>query len=298
MQGNDFFLPKHIYLFILNSENNYHEYINLKKFIIMTREDFLERLHRLGFKLETCEAVQEGTWVFKSDKVFSSAEMHDFEINYHFAYFHCWYQNWLTVYPEIESNVLDWFIYSLKQVCTQKGISYQQSLNFLPQRDLSPTQILIRVAFNERIPRHIREKICRHFQKKNAILCKSVSENEFLIDCSVHISPEEIERQKQEALERKNFADECGRLSRLLNISFCNVMAIGTDENLLKRHRQSMDRASGLIAAQDQEEKLQLYFQIFNGNKETKEKAIKSLGIEIGNTDIMKIDFFELKDAF
>ena len=59
-----------------------------------------------------------------------------------------------------------------------------------------------------------------------------------------------------------------------------------------------MRRAAGLIAAQEKSEKTLLYFQIFRGNKENKEKAIKSLGIEIGDADIMKIDFFELESAF
>lgn len=73
---------------------------------------------------------------------------------------------------------------------------------------------------------------------------------------------------------------------------------MGLDENLLLRHQKSLLRASGLIAAQEKSEKKLLFYQIFKGNKETKEKAIKSLGIEIGNADIMRIDFSILKKAF
>ena len=75
-------------------------------------------------------------------------------------------------------------------------------------------------------------------------------------------------------------------------------MLLGPDEDLLERHLLTLQRATGLIAAQEKSEKRLLYYQIFKGNKETKEKALKSLGIEFGKANVMRLDLSILEDAF
>lgn len=265
-----------------------------------TKEELLAVLQKLGLSFCISNSIQPGTWVFKIEKNlnFMQKDTINTEIDYHFGYLVSWRKNWLTVYPEISSRVLNNFRNIIDEVGKAHRVYFKPPFIFREQEGLTPKQFIVKVNFNTPATKKILKEICWKFQEETNIFCQLLSNNEFLIDCAATVDIEALKKEKQEALKKKHYADECGKLSRRLNIPFANVLAMGTDEKLLERHLVTMNRAAGLIAAQDKSEKKLLFYQIFKGNKEAKAKAIKSLGIEIGNADIMRIDFSSLKDAF
>ena len=264
-----------------------------------TKEDVLEMLQDYGIKAVICNSIQKGTWLFRAETAPSPTQNIDTrtEIQYKLERTAVWYKNWLTIYTEIPQDCLSQFRYVLD------NISADEKINFIPlwvrtREDLSEKQILIRVKFDRPAQRKIVNKICWLMQIKFGVFCQNVSNNEFIIDYDAPINSTEVRELWNKEKNKKQYADECGKLSRSLDIPFVNVLAMGTDEKLLEKYKVSMRRAAGLIAAQETSEKKLLYFQIFRGNKEAKEKAIKSLGIEIGKADIMRLDFSILEDAF
>ena len=267
--------------------------------IMKTKEELLAVLQNLGLSFCISNPIQEGTWVFKFDKALSFMQKDSIntEIDYHFGYMVSWHKNWLTVYPEIQSQVLRNFRDTVDNV-GEAHQAYIKTFTFREQKNLSPKQFIIRINFDAPATKKILKEICWKFQERNNTFCKVLTNNEFLIDCAAQVDIEALKKEQQEALKKKHYADECGKLSRRLDIPFINVLAMGTDEKLLERHLVTMNRAAGLIAAQDKSEKKLLFYQIFKGDKLSKEKAIKSLGIEIGNADVMRIDFSSLKNAF
>lgn len=274
--------------------------LTLTLIIMKTKEELLAVLQNLGLNFCISNPIQEGTWVFKIDKNldFMQKSSINTEIDYHFGCMVSWHKNWLTVYPEISSRILNNFRNIIDIVGKAHRVYFKPPFIFLEQENLSAKQFIVKVNFNTPVTKKILREICWKFQKDSNTFCKVLSNNEFLIDCDASVDYETIEKERKEALKKKHYADECGKLSRKLGIPFTNVLAIGTDEKLLERHLLTMNRAANLIAAQEKSEKKLLFYQIFKGNKEAKEKALKSLGIEIGNADIMRIDFSILKDAF
>lgn len=268
--------------------------------IMKTKEELLAVLQNLGLSFCISNSIQPETWVFKIEKNlnFMQKDTINTEIEYHFGYMISWHKNWLTVYPEISSRVLNNFRNIIDEVGKAHRVYFKPPFIFREQEGLTPKQFIVKVNFNTPVTKKILKEICWKFQEDTNIFCKVLPTNEFLIDCAAPVDIEALKKERQEALKKKNYADECGKLSRKLDIPFANVLAMGTDEKLLERHLVTMNRAAGLIAAQDKSEKKLLFYQIFKGNREAKTKAIKSLGIEIGNADIMRIDFSSLKDAF
>lgn len=273
--------------------------LTLKFTIMKTKEDVLEMLQNYGLKAVVFNSIQEGTWVFRAEMVPSPTQNIDTrtEIQYKLERTAVWYKNWLTVYTEIPQDCLSQFRHIVDNVCDDEKI------NFIPfwvcaREDLSAKQILVRARFGRPAKKRILNKICWLMQLKFGIFCQNVSNNEFIIDYDAPVDTAEVQKLWEQEEKKRQYARICSKLSRKFEIPYGNVIALGTDEALLKKYKRSMRRAAGLIAAQEESEKTLLYFQIFRGNKETKEKAIKSLGIEIGEADIMKIDFFELEDAF
>ncbi len=265
-----------------------------------TKEELLAVLQNLGLSFCISNSIQPGTWVFKIEKNlnFMQKDSINTEIEYHFGYMISWHKKWLTVYPEISSCVLNNFRNIIDEVGKAHRFYFKPPFIFREQENLSPKQFMVKVNFDTPATKKILKEICWKFQEDTNIFCKVLSNNEFLIDCAAQVDVDALKRERQEALKKKHYADECGKLSRKLDIPFANVLAMGTDEKLLERHLVTMNRAAGLIAAQETSEKKLLYFQIFRGNKEAKEKAIKSLGIEIGKADIMRLDFSILENAF
>ena len=274
--------------------------LTLTLIIMKTKEELLAVLQNLGLSFCISNSIQPGTWVFKIEKNlnFMQKDSINTEIEYHFGYMISWHKNWLTVYPEISSRVLNNFRNIIDEVGKAHRFYFKPPFIFREQENLSPKQFMVKVNFDTPATKRILKEICWKFQEDTNIFCKVLSNNEFLIDCATPVDVDALKRERQEALKKKHYADECGKLSRKLDIPFANVLAMGTDEKLLERHLVTMNRAAGLIAAQETSEKKLLFYQIFKGNKSTKEKAIKSLGIEIGNADVMRIDFSSLKDAF
>lgn len=274
--------------------------LTLTLIIMETKEQLLAILQNLGFSFCISNPIQQGTWVFKMEKIPSPPQKIDIqsEIDYHFNCMVAWHKNWLTVYPEIKSQTLNNFQNVADKICKNQRFFVKTPLIIREQENLSGKQFIVKVNFNISCPKKILKEICWQFQIETDTFCKLLPNNEFLIDCDTPVDYEAINQARQAAIEKKLYADECGKLSRRLDIPFANVLALGTDEKLLERHALTMTRAAGLIAAQDKIEKKLLYFQLFKGNKENKEQAIKSLGIEIGNADVMKIDFSVLEEAF
>lgn len=265
-----------------------------------TKEEILKVLQNLGLSFSISTPIQQGTWVFKMEKIPTPPQKIDIlcEIDYHFSCMVAWHKNCLTVYPEIKSRTLNNFQNVADKICKNHRFFVKTPLIIREQENLSSKQFIVKVNFNQPCPKKILNEICWQFQIETDTFCKLLPNNEFLIDCAAPVDYEAVNQAKQAAIEKKHYADECGKLSRRLDIPFVNVLAMGTDEKLLEKHKVSMRRAAGLIAAQETSEKKLLYFQIFRGNKEAKEKAIKSLGIEIGKADIMRLDFSILEDAF
>ncbi len=268
--------------------------------IMKTKEDVLNILQKFGINAVVLEPIQKGTWVFKTETPPLPEQNIDTrtEIGYKLEYMAVWYKNWLTVFTEIPQDCLSKFRDVLDNVCPEEKINFKLPLMVRAQNDLSTKQILIRVRFDRPAQKRTLNKICWFMQLKFGIFCQNVSINEFIIDYDVSVNSAEVRELWNKEKNKKQYADECGKLSRSLDIPFANVLAMGTDEQLLEKHKVSMRRAAGLIAAQDKSEKKLLYFQIFKGDKESREKAIKSLGIETGNADIMRLDFSMLEEAF
>lgn len=274
--------------------------LTLTLIIMKTKEELLAVLQNLGLSFCISDSIQSGTWVFKIEKNLNFMQKNSIntEIEYHFGYMVSWHKNWLTVYPEISNRVLNNFRNIIDDVGKAHRFYFKPPFIFREQENLSAKQFIVKLNFNTPVTKKTLQEICWRFQKESGTFCKILANNEFLIDCDAPVDYESIEKERQDALKKKHYADECGKLSRKLSIPFTNVLAMGTDEKLLERHLLTMNRAANLIAAQDKSEKKLLFYQIFKGNKETKERAIKSLGIEIGNADVMRIDFSSLKDAF
>ena len=278
--------------------------LTLIHIIMETKEDVLGILQKFGINAVIFDPIQKGTCLFRTDAIPSPEQDIDtrIEIQYKLGLLAVWYKNWLTVYTEIPQECLSHFRNVLDEVCAEEKINFIIPFKVRAHKDLSEKQILVKVNFDRLVQKRIFNKICLLFQKEYKFFCTNDAYNEFLIDYDHPVDEAEVMHKltklQQEALEHKHYADKCGILSRKLDIPFINVLLMGLDENLLLRHQKSLQRASGLIAAQDKSEKKLLFYQIFKGNKEAKEKAIKSLGIEIGNADVMRIDFSSLKDAF
>ncbi len=265
-----------------------------------TKKDILDMLQAKGLTAVSMEPLQQGTWVFRTENPPLPDQNIDTrtEIGDKLELLAVWYKNWLTAYTEIPQDCLSKFRDVLDNVCPDEKINFKLPIMVRTQENLSAKQILVRVRFDRPAQKRILNKICWLLQMKHNIYCSNISKNEFIIDYDVPVNKAKIRKLWEQEKKKRQYARICGRLSKKYEIPFCNVITLGTDETLLEKHKVSMRRAAGLIAAQEKSEKTLLYFQIFRGNKENKEKAIKSLGIEIGDADIMKIDFFELESAF
>ena len=264
------------------------------------QEEILAKLQDSGLSFCISNPLQEGTFTFKAESIPTKEQKYDIAaiIDEECGCIYSWDKNWLTLYPEIGSNVFSQFQMILDKICNNKGIAYKRPPFIHEQEGLSAQQFLIKIAFRQPQKRKTFNKICWAFQLETGIYCELVEGNEILIDCQAPVDKGAIIAFFREEKQKKRYADECGRLARALNLPFINVLAIGTDEDLLERHQLTLERAAGLIAAQDKIEKKLLYFQLFKGDKENKEKAVKSLGIEIGDADVMRLDFSMLLEAF
>lgn len=269
----------------------------------MDAKEFLETLRNTAtdaISFRRVPSMQKGTLVFKAAETLSPAVKHDIatSINDHYGCAFTWNKKRLVIFPEIKMRTLSDFRNILDEACRLENLKYHQGPDILEKNNLSDRQLLLRVSFSKPASKSSRNRICWKFQQKNGILCKCIANNEFLIDCNCRINAEDLDNQRENERQKKLHADKCGKLARLYGLPFINVLCLGADESLLKRHLLSLERASGLIAAQEKKEKRILYRQLFKAGRETRRKTLQSLGIVIEKADITKMDFSMLKDAF
>lgn len=274
--------------------------LTLTNIIMKTKEDILDMLHDCGLDAIILDSIQEGTWVFRTEKAPLQSQIFDTrtKISYKRECLAVWYKNWLTVYHEIPRDCLSKFKDILDNICAEEKINFRLPLMARAQEYLSAKQILIKVNFDRPAQKRILNKICWLLQLQHNIFCQNISNNEFVIDYEAPVDTVEIQTLWDEEKKKRQHAKVCSKLSKLMEIPFTNVMAIGPDEDLLEKYQKTMQRAAGLIAAQEKSEKKLIHYQLFKGDKSSKERVIKSLGIEIGNADVTRLDFSILEEAF
>ena len=272
-----------------------------------TAEDYLKLVQQaadnFGYKLKflITRIIQPGTFAFEC-KTATTWEEKD-SIRTHFRYmtnlFGEWLGNRFVIYPEINIrhvNILNEIILNKRN---------KNFVGFLAreEKNLRKSQIIFGFRFSNPVSQFVLESVAQKFQLETGLFAKWVSGSKLFIDSAVTVDRDKILKQQterqQEAKQKKLYAKECGKLSDVYEVPFINVLCIGPDEEKIKKHAVSLQRAAGLIAAQEREEKTELYYGIFVcQKKETKEKALKSLGIYFDKADVRRMDFSILEKSF
>lgn len=108
---------------------------------------------------------------------------------------------------------------------------------------------------------------------------------------------ERISREN-EANSRKEYAKLCGALGHRLNISYVNVLRIGTKEEELRAFRASYNAAIEKIRVLPLTELRRLQVSLFRHNSRARRmRAMTDLGIEFFNADVMLMDLSELENV-
>lgn len=116
----------------------------------------------------------------------------------------------------------------------------------------------------------------------------------FVAEALAEYRAEEAKKNEEEALERRNYARECGRTARRLGVNFVNVLRLGyEDEEELLAFKKAMERAKQLIEASDTNLKDYLYHEIMESGRARKQEALASLGIVV-KADVNHMSFDEL----
>lgn len=117
---------------------------------------------------------------------------------------------------------------------------------------------------------------------------------DFVADGIKECRAEEAKRNEAEALERRNYAKECGRTARRLGINFINVLRLGyEDENKLIAFQKAMQRAQQIVEASDADLQNRLYHEIVECGRDRRKAALASLGIVV-DADVNYMQFDEL----
>lgn len=104
----------------------------------------------------------------------------------------------------------------------------------------------------------------------------------------------EAKKSEAEALERRNYAKECGRTARRLGINFINVLRLGyEDESKLVAFQKAMQRAQQIVEASDADLQNRLYHDIVECGRDRRKAALASLGIVV-DADVNYMQFDEL----
>lgn len=104
----------------------------------------------------------------------------------------------------------------------------------------------------------------------------------------------EAKKNEAEALERRNYARECGRTARRLGVNFVNVLRMGyEDEEELLAFKKAMQRAQQIVEASDTNLQDYLYHEIMECGRARKQEALASLGIVV-KADVNYMRFDEL----
>lgn len=272
-----------------------------------TAEDYLKLVQQaadnFGYKqkFSIARIIQPGTFTFEC-KTATTWEEKD-SVRTHFRYmtnlFGEWLGNRFVIYPEINIR----YVYTLGEIILNKRNKNFVGFLACEEKDLRKGQIIFGFRFSNPVPLPLLEEIAQKFQLEAGIFAKWVSGSKLFIDSTVAANKDKIFEQqaarRQEAKQKKLYAKECGKLADFYEVPFINVLCIGPDEEKIKKHASSLQRAAGLIAAQERKEKMELHYRLFDCHKkENKEKALKSLGIYFDKADVRRMDFSMLEKAF
>ena len=216
--------------------------------IMKTKEELLAVLQNLGLSFCISNPIQEGTWVFKFDKALSFMQKDSIntEIDYHFGYMVSWHKNWLTVYPEIQSQVLRNFRDTVDNV-GEAHQAYFKTFTFREQKNLSPKQFIIRINFDAPATKKILKEICWKFQERNNTFCKVLTNNEFLIDCAAQVDIEALKKEHPELiildimLPKIDGFELAKRIRSNSNVPIIIMTALGDEANMLKGYQLNCD---------------------------------------------------------
>lgn len=208
----------------------------------------------------------------------------------------------LTLYPELRTDIMDILINIITSIKNSERIRDKIWITAKEQENLADKKIVINIFFPKIISSANHRYLIEEFQIKTGIGAQWLSDENLLIDFSQKVNPKELiakrEKTQKEAERKKIYAQECGKLSRLYNVPFANVLLLGPNPEIIQMHASQLRRASGLIAAQDAPEKRILYKQLFSKNRSETRKALQDLGISIGDIDPLRIELSMLKKAF
>lgn len=116
----------------------------------------------------------------------------------------------------------------------------------------------------------------------------------FVADGLAEYREAEAKKNEAEALERRNYARECGRTARRLGINFVNVLRMGyEDESKLIAFQKAMQRAQQLVEASPADLQDRLYHEIVECGRDRRKAALASLGIVV-DADVNYMQFDEL----
>lgn len=116
----------------------------------------------------------------------------------------------------------------------------------------------------------------------------------FVADGLAEYREAEVKKNEAEALERRNYARECGRTARRLGINFVNVLRMGyEDESKLIAFQKAMQRAQQLVEASPADLQDRLYHEIVECGRDRRKAALASLGIVV-DADVNYMQFDEL----
>lgn len=261
-----------------------------------------EKIH-LIWEFSLNEKIQAGTIILKSkDLTIHQQDELCREIRKGLNFWAEWHGDHLTLYPELSSDIMDILENIITSVKKAERIRDKIWITAQEQESLAHNQIAINIFFPKIISSANYRYMIEEFQIKTGIGAQWLSDEIFLIDFSLKVNPKELIAQREKAqkeTERKKFyAQECGKLSRLYNVPFANVLLLGPNPEVIQKHASQLRRADGLIAAQDASEKRILYKQLFSKNRSETRKALQSLGISIGDIDPLRIELSTLKKAF
>lgn len=129
---------------------------------------------------------------------------------------------------------------------------------------------------------------------KISFFTQGTSVANFVADGIKEYREAEAKKNKEEALERRNYAKECGRTARRLGINFINVLRMGyEDESKLEAFKKAMQRAKQIVEASPADLEDHLYHEIMECGRDRKKAALASLGIVV-DADVNYMNFEEL----
>lgn len=101
--------------------------------------------------------------------------------------------------------------------------------------------------------------------------------------------------------KRKEYARECGKLSRKYKIDFEDVIRLGTDKNVLKRYKEQLNGAVEKINKLSKKEVTYYSHELFDCGRDRRQAALIALGVTVPSesyVDVNHMSFSQLGKAF